>query len=60
MENLNQIIMVVKNWPNDSWLNCTPILAFQNYMKIEYSLVEENCDLIEKINFFEELQVDDN
>jgi hypothetical protein len=29
-------------------------------MKIEYSLVEENCDLIEKINFFEELQVDDN
>jgi hypothetical protein len=52
--------MVVKNWPNDSRLNCTPILAFQNYMKIEYSLVEENCDLIEKINFFEELQVDDN
>jgi hypothetical protein len=52
--------MVVKNWPNDSWLNCTPILALQNYMKIEYSLVEENYDLIEEIGFFEQLQVDDN
>jgi hypothetical protein len=29
-------------------------------MKIEYSLVEENFDLIEKIGFFEQLQVDDN
>jgi len=29
-------------------------------MKIEYSLVEENYDLIEKFGFFEQLQVDDN
>jgi hypothetical protein len=47
--------MLIKNWPNDSRLNYTPILALQNYMKIEYSLVEENCDLIEKIGFFEQL-----
>jgi hypothetical protein len=60
VENLDQIIMVVKNWPNDSWLNCMPTAALKDYIKIECFLVEENYDLIEEADFFEQLEVDDN
>jgi hypothetical protein len=52
--------MVVKNWPNDPWLNCMPIVTLEDYMKTKCVLVEENYDLIEEANFFEELKIDDN
>jgi len=52
VENLNQIIMVVKNWPNGSWLNCTPIAVLKDYIKTECFLAEENYDLIEEADFF--------
>ncbi len=60
VENLYYIIMVVKNWPNDPWLNCMPIVTLEDYMKTKCVLVEENYDLIEEANFFEELKIDDN
>jgi len=45
--------MVVKIWPDESWLNCTPIVAFKNYVKVEYFLTKDNHDLIEKFSFFD-------
>ncbi len=52
VENLEWIMMVVKNWLNDPWLiNCTTIVNLKDYMKIEYALGEKNSNLIEKIVF---------
>ncbi len=45
--------MVVKNWPDDPRLNCMPIVARKDYMKVECALVEKNSNLIEEANFFE-------
>jgi hypothetical protein len=52
VENVDQIIMVVKKWLDDPRMNCTPTTTLENYMKIEYSLDEENYDLIEEAGFF--------
>ncbi len=52
--------MVVKNWSNDPYLNCTPSHVLENYMIVEYLLVEENYDLIKEASYFEQLQVDDD
>jgi len=60
VENLDWIIMVLKKWPNDPWLNYMPIVAFKDYMKVECFLAEENYDLIEEVDFFKQLEVDDN
>jgi hypothetical protein len=46
--------------PHDPWLNCTPIIVLKDYMKVEYALAEENYDLIEKVEFFEHLEVDND
>ncbi len=60
MDNLDWIIMVVKNWHDDPQLNCTPIAALKDYMKVECALAEENYDLIEEAIFFQQLEVDDD
>ncbi len=52
--------MVVKNWPDDPQLNCTPTIILKDYMKAECFLVEKNYGLIEKVDFFKQLEVDDN
>jgi hypothetical protein len=44
--------MVVKNWRDELHLNCTPIVILENYMKVEYPLVEKNYGLIE-VGYFE-------
>jgi hypothetical protein len=45
--------MVVKNWPNDPWLDYTLTVVLKDYMKGECLLVEKNYDLIEEANLFE-------
>jgi hypothetical protein len=35
MENLDQIIMMIKKWPNDPWLNYAPSVALEDYTKIK-------------------------
>ncbi len=52
--------MVVKNWLDDPWLNCTPTTALKDYMKIECLIVENKYDLMEEVDFFKQLEVDDN
>ncbi len=44
MENLDKIITIVKNWPNDMWVNCMP----NKTLKVEGFLIDDNYDLIEK------------
>ncbi len=56
MENKDWIITMMKNWLDDSCTNCKPNSDFKQYLKANESLVEENYNLIEKHNFFEELQ----
>jgi hypothetical protein len=34
VENLDHIIMVVKNWPNDRQLNCTPTIVLKIIWKL--------------------------
>jgi predicted transcriptional regulator len=50
MENLDQIITMVKTQSNDPHLNCTPNIDLKDYMEVEVVLVEKNYELIEKIN----------
>ncbi len=39
---MDWIIIVVKNWPNDLCLNCTPNIDVKNYMKANVILTKEN------------------
>jgi len=58
VENLDRIIIVVKNWPNDSCMNCRANTSFKDYIKFEVALVEENYEFIEESKYFEAWLVD--
>ncbi len=49
--------MVVKSWPNDLCWNCTPNVYVKDYMKAKAILTKENYQLINKVEYFEKLQV---
>jgi hypothetical protein len=42
MKKLDLIIIVIKIWPNDSCLNCTPNVDIKDYMKANAILAKEN------------------
>jgi hypothetical protein len=42
VENMDWIIIVVKNWPNESCANCKPNLNFKQYLKAKESLAKKN------------------
>jgi hypothetical protein len=54
VENLDKIIIVVKNWSNDPCLNHMTDSNFKDYVKSEVALVEENYEFIEESEYFEE------
>jgi hypothetical protein len=56
VDNLDSIIIVVKNWPNDPRLNCSQHKDLKNFLKVESSFAENNYDLIEESNYFEQLE----
>jgi predicted transcriptional regulator len=58
MENLDKIITMIKKWPNDLRLNCTPNANLKDYMKNQVVLIEKNNQLIANIKYFKKLQVD--
>jgi len=60
VEDFDQTITVVKNWPNDPHLNCLANVNFKDYIKFEITLVEDNYELIEKSEIFEELKVEND
>ncbi len=58
VENMDQIITMVKNWLDDMGANCKPKSNLKQYLKMEEFLVEDNNELIQEHNFFEELKSD--
>jgi len=55
-----QIIIIINNWPHDLHLNCTPNVDLKDYSKVEIGLVKDNYELIEEVEYFEELQIDED
>jgi hypothetical protein len=41
-------------------MNCTPNVELKDYLKVEVGLIENNYELIEKVEYFEKLQVDED
>jgi len=60
VENMDRIITMVKNWLDDPCHSYKPNVDIKEYLKEEDSLAEENYDLLEKADFFEQLQVDND
>jgi hypothetical protein len=58
VDNLDRIITMVKNWPNDPCLNCLQHKDLTNFLKVEFVLAKNNYDLIEESNSFEQLELD--
>jgi len=50
----------VKNWLDDSRLNCTTNSNFKDYVKFEVVIVKENYEFIEESKYFEELLIDND
>jgi hypothetical protein len=48
VQNLDQIIIVVKVWSNDPHFTCKKKVNMKKYMKAQTSLVNDNSNLIEK------------
>jgi len=57
---LDQIITIINNSFDDLCMNCTPNVELKDYLKVEVGLTENNYELIEKVEYFEELQVDED
>ncbi len=60
VQNLDQIITIINNWFNNSYLNCTPNMNLKNYLKVEIGLTKDNYEQIEKVEYFEKLQIDED
>jgi hypothetical protein len=60
VENMDWIITMVKNWLDDPCHNYKPNVDLKEYLKEEDSLLEENYDLLEELDFFGQLQVDND
>lgn len=60
MKNLDRIIIVIKNWPDDPCLDCTSNINLKEYIKVEVILAKKNYELIEKIEYFEKLHIDED
>jgi hypothetical protein len=53
-ENLQHLVMIIKNWPNDVCLSCLGgEESISTFMSHKENLLEENEILIEKEGFFE-------
>lgn len=60
VENVDWIVIVMKNWPSDPHLNCKKKMDLKKYMKMKTFLVNDNYDLIEDVEYFKELHWDDD
>jgi hypothetical protein len=58
MDNLDQIIIAVKNWLDDPYLNYSQHKDLTNFLKVEFSLAKNTYDLIEESNYFKQLELD--
>jgi hypothetical protein len=58
VQNLDRIIIIINDWPNDLHMHFTPNVDLKVYSKTKVGLVEDNYELIKKFEYFEEPQVD--
>jgi len=57
VKNLDRIIIIAKNWPDDLCMNYMANANFKDYIKILITLVEENYEFIEESEYFENLLI---
>lgn len=57
VQNLDQIIIIINNQPNDLHMHFTPNVDLKDYLKTKVGLIENSYELIEKVEYFEELHV---
>jgi hypothetical protein len=55
LENLNNLIMIYKNWPSDSRTDCILYEHLAHYYSVEAEILEDNEDELAQEGFFEEL-----
>jgi hypothetical protein len=60
VDNLDQIITVVRNWLDNPRLDYSQHKDLTNVLKVESSLAKYNYDLIKESNYFEQLELDKN
>ncbi len=56
IENLNKLVLIMKNWLNDPWFGCITNLlkSIKKYLEIEDGMVSKNENLIANFKLFEE------
>lgn len=55
IKNLNKLVLVMKNWPDDLGFGCTTKpKSIKEYLEIKNGMVLENEDLIVDFNLFED------
>jgi hypothetical protein len=55
LENLNNLIMIYKNWPSDARTDCILYEHLAHYYSVEAEILEDNEDELAQEGFFEEL-----
>ncbi len=55
VQNLNRIIAIIDNCPDDPRLNYTLNVDFKDYLKAEIGLIEDNYEMMEEAKYFKEL-----
>ncbi len=48
---------MVKNWLDDSCLNCSLHKELIDFLKVEFVLTKDNYNLVEESNYFEQLEL---
>lgn len=59
VENLDRIVTVVRNWPDDPRLDCVPKARLAEFLAEEATLAEENYDVFDGANLFEDILIDE-
>jgi hypothetical protein len=58
VDNPYRIITVVKNWLDNPCSNCSQHKDLIDFLKVQSIFTKDNYDLIEKSNYFEQLELD--
>lgn len=57
IENLNWLIFIIKNWPNDACVGCdgpSKLKVMVKFLKMDFVMIEKHNKMIKEQNLFEE------
>lgn len=54
MQNLNNLVMIYKNWPGDAQTNCILYEHRADYYSVEAEILDDNEDELAEEGFFED------